>query len=169
MSALEYCPALTSITVADGNPHFDSREACNAIIETASDMLIAGCQNTIIPPTVTAIEDYAFSGASALYSVELPNSVKEIGDYAFRGCTALASVTLPDSLAAIGASAFFECTALKGIHIPKTVTAIGPFAFEHCPALAHITVADENPNYDSRKRCNTIIETATGRQRFRES
>ena len=160
-SALEFCPALSSITVADGNPRYDSRDGCNAIIETATGTLIAGCRNTVIPTTVTAIGDYAFSGASALHSADMPISVKEIGDYAFRGCHALASATLPDSLTAIGSSAFFECSSLKGINIPATVTRIGPFAFEHCPALAQITVASDNPIYDSRKRCNAIIETAT--------
>ena len=37
------CPVLTSITVAEGNPKYDSRDNCNAIIETKSNTLIAAC------------------------------------------------------------------------------------------------------------------------------
>ncbi|MBR5455520.1 MAG: leucine-rich repeat domain-containing protein, partial [Bacteroidaceae bacterium] len=43
------CSGLTSIVVDGNNRHYDSREGCNAIIETATNTLIQGCQNTIIP------------------------------------------------------------------------------------------------------------------------
>ena len=54
---------LTSIVVAKENKVYDSRNHCNAIIKTKSNSLIAGCQNTEIPYTVTRIEDEAFGGA----------------------------------------------------------------------------------------------------------
>ena len=54
------CSGLTSIKVENGNSVYDSRENCNAIIETATNKLIVGCQNTIIPNSVTSIGDYAF-------------------------------------------------------------------------------------------------------------
>lgn len=43
------CSGLTSMTVSSGNTVYDSREGCNAIIETASNKLLFGCMNTIIP------------------------------------------------------------------------------------------------------------------------
>lgn len=43
------CDNLASIIVQNDNPIFDSRDNCNAIIETATNTLIAGCKNTIIP------------------------------------------------------------------------------------------------------------------------
>ena len=49
------CTELTSITVDSSNPKYDSRNNCNAIIETASNTLVIGCQNTVIPNSVTAI------------------------------------------------------------------------------------------------------------------
>lgn len=162
-SAFEFCPSITSITVASGNPQYDSRNDCNAIIETGENRMIAGCMNTIIPTTVTAIDDYTFSGCSELTSLEIPSPVTEIGFFAFRSCSKLRQVTLPETLTTIGASAFFECTALGSISIPAAVTSIGPFAFEHCPALVSMTVAGENKTYDSRQGCNAIIETATGK------
>lgn len=162
-SAFEYCPSITSMTVASGNPQYDSREDCNAIIETVENRLIAGCMNTVIPATVTAIDDYAFSGCSELSGMEIPPSVVAIGDYAFRSCSKLRRVVLPASLVTIGVSAFFDCTALNSISIPATVSSIGAFAFERCPALVSMVVDSANSTYDSRQNCNAIIETATNR------
>ena len=67
------CSSLTSIVVDSGNSKYDSRNGCNAIIETASNTLIAGCQNTIIPNSVTSIGNMAFE-YSNLTSIQIPNS-----------------------------------------------------------------------------------------------
>ena len=64
--AFRGCSGLTSIVVEEGNTVYDSRENCNAIIETATNTLIAGCQNTVIPNSVTSIGDYAFYCCSSL-------------------------------------------------------------------------------------------------------
>ena len=124
------CTSLTSIIVDYGNPKYDSRNNCNAIIETASNRLIAGCQNTTILNSVTSIGDYAFSGFSALTSVTIPNSVTFIGDGAFRNCSSLTSVTIPNSVTYIGDYAFSYCTSLTSIDIPNSVTSIGDQAFD---------------------------------------
>ena len=65
--AFNDCRNLTSITVEEGNPVYDSRNDCNAIIETESNTLIAGCQNTTIPNSVTSIGYCAFSYCELLY------------------------------------------------------------------------------------------------------
>ena len=84
--AFAYCSSLASIVVDGGNTIYDSRNGCNAIIETTSNTLIAGCKNTIIPNSVTSIGDSAFNGCSSLTSIEIPNSVTSIGDDAFSWC-----------------------------------------------------------------------------------
>ena len=101
------CPGLTSIAVASDNPIFDSRGNCNAIIETASNTLISGCQNTIIPNSVTAIGVGAFYKCTGLTSVTIPNSVASIGNYAFYRCTGLTSVSIPSSVTTIGNYTFY--------------------------------------------------------------
>ncbi len=136
--AFKECPGLTSIVVASGNPKYDSRNNCNAIIETASNTLVVGCKNTTIPNSVTAIGNFAFDGCHGLTSIVIPNSVTSIGWYAFESCTGLTSIKIGNS-----------------------VTEIGYGAFDVCYALTSIVVASGNPRYDSRDNCNAIIETAS--------
>ena len=90
--AFDACSGLTSIKVESGNSVYDSRENCNAIIETATNTLISGCKNTIISNSVTSIGNKAFYECSGLTSVTIGNSVTEIGDWAFRGCSGLTRI-----------------------------------------------------------------------------
>ena len=83
---------LTSIIVDANNEFYDSRDNCNAVIETQTNTLIAGCKNTIIPNNVTSIGRTAFSGCRGLTSITLPNSVTNIGDYAFSYCSGLTTI-----------------------------------------------------------------------------
>ena len=109
------CSSLTSIVVESSNSTYDSRENCNAIIETATNTLIAGCQNTIIPNSITSIGYAAFCNCFSLTSVTIPNSVTSIGDYAFYYCPALTSITIPNSVTSIGEGAFGDCSSLKTV------------------------------------------------------
>ena len=59
----------SSIIVEEGNAKYDSRVNCNAIIETKSNTLIAGCKNTVIPNSVTSIGRVAFFNCSDLTSI----------------------------------------------------------------------------------------------------
>ncbi len=92
--AFSDCSGLSSIIVESGNSKYDSRYNCNAIIETNTNTLITGCNNTVIPNTVTSIGEYAFDGCSGLSSITIPNSVTSIGYQAFDGCSSLTSVTV---------------------------------------------------------------------------
>ena len=132
------CRSLTSMIVDAENSVYDSRNNCNAIIESSTNTLISGCKNTIIP-----------------------NNVLIIGDFAFDCCTGMASVEIPNSVIGIGTYAFYRCEGLTSIAIPSSVTSIGASAFERCISLASIIVDKENIRYDSRNNCNAIIESST--------
>ncbi len=116
------CSNLETITVDSRNTIFDSRNNCNAIIETASNTLIAGCKNTTIPNSVKYIGDGAFYG-SGLTSVTIPNSITRIGDSAFSNCSELTSVTIANSVTSFGFCVFNECSSLS------CLTLIGQGAF----------------------------------------
>ena len=88
------CTNLSSITVDAANTVYDSRDNCNAIIETSTNTLIAGCMSTIIPASVTAIGGYAFYECTGLTSVTIGNEVIAIDDYAFSNCKGLTSITV---------------------------------------------------------------------------
>lgn len=115
LGAFSNCSGLTSITVEAGNTVYDSRNNCNAIIETETNTLIAGCQNTTIPNSVSKISGYAFRGCSGLTSITIPNSVMNIGIFAFDGCSGLTSISIPHSVTRIGEFAFKGCCGLTSI------------------------------------------------------
>ena len=179
------CSSLASIVVDEGNRWYDSRDNCNAIVIKRGDsrpvnMLIAGCKNTLIPSSVTSIDDDAFSGSgltsitipssvtsigwsafsncSSLESVTIPASVTDIGGGAFSNCSSLDSVTIPASVTDIGGGAFSNCSSLESVTIPASVTDIGGGVFTGCNSLASIVVEEGNPQFDSRDNCNAIID-----------
>ena len=133
---------LDTITVSSGNPVFDSRNGCNAIVETATNKLVAGCRSTIIPNTVTKIGVRAFAYCSSLTSITIPNSVTEFDVEAFSNCTGLTNITIPNHVTKIGQSAFNTCRGLTGITIPLSVKSIGRGAFANCTALTTVTIPD---------------------------
>ena len=136
------CSSLTSIVVKNGNPIYDSRDGCNAIIETSSNTLIAGCKNTTIPNSVTSIGGYAFIGCSGLTSITIPNSVTSIGYYAFEYCSGLTSITIPNSIASIEYCTFSYCSGLTSLTIPNSVTSIGGDAFKGCSGLTSVVIGN---------------------------
>ena len=104
--AFQYCSGLESIVVESGNPVYDSRENCNAIIETAKNSLVVGCKTTVIPNSVTFIGHGAFFGRRDLTTITIPNSVTSIGSEAFADCSGLTSITIPSSVTSIGYCSF---------------------------------------------------------------
>jgi hypothetical protein len=155
------CSILTSIKVDSDNMIYDSRDNCNAIIETSSNTLIVGSATTIIPNSVTSIGYEAFEGRSGLTSITFPNSVTEIQYGAFLHCTGLTSIELPSSIKTIDDVAFSNCS-ITSVIIPSSVTKIGRGSpFSNCNDLTSIIVESGNTVYDSRNNCNAIIETAT--------
>ena len=134
-----YCPNLASITVTAGNEKYDSRSNCNAIVETSTNTVVAGCKDTTFPSTVKAIGNYAFYDCMGLTSIVIPNNIEKLGDGCFKNCTSLESVVIGNGLKYIDSG---EC-------------------FAYCDNLKLIEIVSSNPYLDSREGCNAIIETAT--------
>ena len=158
-NAFGNCSSLTSIVVDNGNTAYDSRQNCNAIIETATNTLIAGCANTTIPTSVTSIGNFAFNYCSGLSSITIPNSVTSIGFAAFGHCSGLLSVTIPNSVTTIGEHAFLSCSGLVSVTIQDGVTSIGASAFEHCYSLTTISIPNSVTSIGTTafRECNSLM------------
>ena len=134
------CSSLTSINVETENNVYDSRNNCNAIIETSTNTLLFGCINTVIPNDVTSIGQGAFYKYSELTSIAIPNGVTSIGANAFHGCSGLTSIAIPNSVTSIGIYAFHGCSGLTSINIPNGVTYLGSDTFHGCSGLTSINI-----------------------------
>ena len=111
------CSSLASIIVDEDNSYYNSRGNCNAIIETATNTLVQGCNNTKIPSSVTSIRSSAFYNCSGLTTITIPSLVTSIGAYTFYGCNNLTSIYIPESVEYIDNTAFNSCTNLRTIDI----------------------------------------------------
>jgi len=139
-SAFYGCSGLKSIIVSDDNKNYDSRNNCNAIIETATDKLIKGCDNSIIPDSVREIGDQAFRKCAALRDIAIPGSVTAIGRNAFSSCAGLTSIVIPELVTKIQESAFQDCSGLTNVVIPDSVEVIENYAFRGCSSLTSVII-----------------------------
>ena len=139
--AFTSCSGLTSIAVERENSVYDSRDNCNAIIETTTNTLITGCKNTTILNSVTSIDNYAFYKCTDLTEVTIPNSVTLIGYGSFYDCSDLKSVIIGNSVASIGDFAFSKCLDLRLINVlnPKPPTCYSN-TFSHYESSLEVTI-----------------------------
>ena len=158
--------SLEHLAVDCHNKTFDSRGDCNAIIRTMTNTLLVGCKATVIPDGVEVIAGNAFISCQDTsiepFELNFPPSVEVIEPFAFNCCYPLSAVTFSEGLRRIGRWAFIG-TSIECLEIPASVTEIDEQAFISCDSLKVIKVRKGNNVYDSRKGCNAIIESATGR------
>ena len=159
------CPlsswGLTAIIIAEGNPKYDSRNNCNAVIETATNTILTACSTSTIPNTVEHIGQRAFERLQYTgNTISIPASVKSIGKHAFEQISKtgwstlqiefdpsasltciedsafynanIAKLSLPNSLERIGTWAFASCESLKEVTFGSSLKEIGDFAFRGC-------------------------------------
>ena len=154
------CVSLSTVNVDRGNPVYDSRSYCNAVIETATNTLIAGCYTTVIPEGITTIGERAFYNNTSLTSIKLPESLVSIEENAFYSC-GLTEVVIPDNVEVLGMSAFNRNYATLGI-IGRKVSKIRSFALTctfsdiYCYAETMPETEDYVFYYDIAK-CQTVL------------
>lgn len=139
-SCFRNCINLASIVVEKGNPTYDSREGCNAIIHSSTNTMIIGCKLSTIPSSVTKLGNYCFADCTGLTSIAIPNSVKDIGYCCFYGCTGLTSISISNAVTSIKSSCFYRCEKLTSIEIPHSVTSLEQTCFSGCVNLTSISL-----------------------------
>ena len=148
-SAFVGCTGLTTLSFPDELTEIGSQEGCTGLTSltipagvTINDFKCTNCTaltNINLKGSVgTEIPANAFSGCTALKSINLFESITTIGDNAFKDCTSLTQLTMPASLASIGKYAF-QNTGLTGVALQRNLTIIGKYAFDGCVELASIT------------------------------
>ena len=165
---ITHCNNITCITVDPANRVYDSRNNCNAIIETSSGKLKVGCNNSTIPENVYWIDMMAFIGCNKMTHIELPSTLTYIAADAFNGCSGLTEIYIPASVGGISLEAFRNCTGLKkiwlneglrfledfvffncsgveSITLPSTLTSIGDYCFDDCASLKDISCLATTP------------------------
>lgn len=136
------CEGLESIEVDESNLVFDSRENCNAIINTEYNSMFVGCKNTFIPSSVTGLADLMFESIP-IKQITIPESIRIIPSMCFYN-SGLKSMTLPEGLETIGREAFYS-TQLESIRIPQNVKEIKYGAFSRCGKLKSVVSMIEEP------------------------
>ena len=136
------CSSLKSIRVDENNRTYDSRNNCNAVIETATKTLLIGCQSTIIPKGITSIAERSFINCEKLDSIKIPYGVTNIGNYAFYNCRGLVYVEIPNSVKTINYGAFNECyniqTVVSKIKDPESMNMEWAFSGSTGSAILNV-------------------------------
>lgn len=127
-----------NIRIDKDNKHFDSRNDCNAIIDTAKNELIAGGANAFIPDSVTNIGNDAFSMLLGVKEIIIPQAIQSIGELAFGMCLYLEKVSIASSI--IGENTFSQCENLKEVLFSDSVTKIRKGAFRNCRSLKEVII-----------------------------
>ena len=160
---------LNMITIAEGHPKYDSRDNCNAIIETKSNTIVIACSTTKIPNSISSIGNKAFWGCSQLNSITIPNNISSIANNAFFQCDNLSEIILNSNsfvsqnygtdksfttifgpqvnnyifgneIKRIGNYAFMDCKNLLSTSLPEGLECIGSHAFSGCSSLISTTI-----------------------------
>ena len=118
-NAFRGCYEIETLVIDKNNSTYDSRENCNAIVETTTSTLLFGSKNTIIPDGIITIGANAFICCATLTDVVIPSSVTSIGDGVFMGCAGLTSVTSYATTAPeLGENAFSEISSSAVLRYP---------------------------------------------------
>ncbi len=149
------CTGIRSIKVAQGNRAFDSREDCNAIVNTRTGELILACASTKVPQGIKKIGYRAFYHCTLTNGLNLPEGIEEIADEALAGCTGYSELVLPASLKKLGKDVFSE------IKVDMTsISAVMAMRGQNTkPTFTSIKVNPANKYFDSREDCNALIRT----------
>ena len=124
------------IEVDAANKFFDSRDNCNAIIETKTNTLAYGSSHTVIP-----------------YGVE------SIGVSAFYNCKGIKKMVIPESVNFINHDAFADAE-IGELYIPRSVEQISPGAFDSC-RIRKFIIDKGNPYFHEQGNC--VIARNTSR------
>jgi len=135
-----YCSEkIESVMVEEGNPIYYSVNNC--VINQATNTLVIGCKNSVIPEGIEAIGPYAFGQCGLTEMPEIPLSVTTIGEHAFMSCDYKGSLVLPETVTNFGQEVFIFCR-FSSITVPHTIDTIPYGMFILCQYIDKITIPE---------------------------
>lgn len=122
--------------VDEQNPYLKHTVDYKGVVETASNTLVAACEDIEIPEDIQNLGDGIFYYCS-FDNKTLPQNLQTIGANTFQYCSKLTKIELPNTLKSLGNYAFYE-SGLQEISFPESITSIGTEAFLNCEKLETI-------------------------------
>lgn len=152
-NAFSGCDNLKEMIVSEDNIYYDSRDNCNAIVETKSNKLIVGTNYSKIPNSISIIGQEAFARLNNIPNI--PKSVSLIEDLAFLDNSGMIHKLDLSSVTSIGSQAFFHCVNISEIIIGEKLDLIPVHCFSDCSSLKNVTLSDNilEISYGAFERC----------------
>lgn len=151
MLAFRDCDSLSRIEVDPENQAYSSEDG--ALFDKDRTKLLVypkGKKGAFtIPPSVTEIGDWTFSGCRQMTGITIPSSVTSIGKEAFYNCKSLSEINIPSSVTDIANEAFYNCVSLTEIELPSSVTVIESLTFKGCTGLKKIVIPSSVTKFGS--------------------
>ena len=86
------------------------------------------------------MQQYVFSGCTALEEITFPGTLSAVNYGAFKGCFSLKRVTVEEGVRRISEGAFCKCYSLEEVILPATIRCIRPYAFSKCRKLKKLVL-----------------------------
>ena len=153
------CGKVNSIMIDDKNPKYDSRNSCNAIVETGTNKIIFGCSKTEFIDSICSIGSYAFSYCTNLEKLRIPCNISEIQENAFEYCKNLIKIETPPTLQKLESFTFSECENLSEVIINEGTKSIDFTAFYGCNKIKSLNVPNSyEPDDDEIRLYESITD-----------
>ena len=134
---------VNSIVVSQDNTTYDSRNNCNAIIQTNTNKLVIGCKNTTILDDIESIGNSAFYSYGVPSNIVIHSNIKSIGNMAFMQTrNAISTITFEEGLTSLGASAFMYQNSIQEILLPNSLITIGSNCFVNMKNIKKIRIGN---------------------------
>lgn len=155
---------ITAFSIDENNGFFSTDE--NGILYDKYKTTLLDCPDAIdltsvvVPESVTAIDNYAFSKVSGLKSITLHDSVYSIGTRAF-AYSGIVSFAFPKNLTQVSDGMFYHCVDLVQVDLHDNIGAICDSAFSQCSSLETLDIPSSCYSIGASAFSSTAIKSIT--------
>ncbi len=155
---------ITAFSIDENNGFFSTDE--NGILYDKYKTTLLDCPDAIdltsvvVPESVTAIDNYAFSKVSGLKSITLHDSVYSIGTRAF-AYSGIVSFAFPKNLTQVSEGIFYHCVDLTQVDLHDNIGVICDSAFSQCSSLETLDIPSGCYSIGASAFSSTAIKSIT--------